>query len=231
VTVPPTTPLPSSDSTAASSGALPATARSRSARRDLAQEAVDRFEALPRVGKWIALAAIGAGVLLFFREVIGPRVEQLNTRADRTASLLEASARRANDLPSTIADRVVVYGPNSVPGREAAVKEKFANSVADILGKRGISQYGFDVRSSQSLAGNILPMVAAELSGTMRRTIAELKFEASGETVNGVISDLERSPEVDAITDLRLSYSSKTRRVSAAVTIERWGVSPQGGGS
>lgn len=200
-------------------------------RRDRVQQAVEWFDALPRVGKWIVLAAIGAGVLLLFRNVVWPRADALNTRADRTEALIEASVRRAEALPSSVVDRALAYGPNSVPGREAAAKDKFANAVAAIMSKRGVGTYGFDVRSSQGLSGDVLPTVAAELNGTMARTIAELKFEASGETVNGIISDLERSPDVDAITDLRLTYSNKTKRVAAALSIERWGVSQRGGGS
>jgi len=217
-----TTPASSTESALPAAARLPRPSRS--------QQAVDWFATLPRVGKWIVLAGALAFAIFLVRNLMGVRANDMNERADRNEALLEAAVKRADSLPTSVAERAVAFGPNSVPGRESASKEKFANAVASIMGKRGVSTYGFDVRSN-SLSGDVLPKVASELNGVMARTIAEVKFEATAETVNHIISDLDRSPEIDAISDVRLTYSSKTRRVSAAVTLERWGVVPRGGTS
>ncbi len=63
----------------------------------------------------------------------------------------------------------------------------------------------------------------------MGRTVAELKFSANAEAVGKIIADIDASPFVDAITDVRLTY--KDRRVNAVLSIERWGVTPVGGGA
>lgn len=187
------------------------------------------FDALPRIGKWIAAALALLVVSQVFRLVIQPVTSDLNTRADRAAQLLKAASTRAEELPEDVAGRAVVFGPNAVPGRDITEKERFSNAIAAIMKKHGVADaYGFDARPL-ALSGDILPRVAAQFGGSMGRTAAELKFSGSPETVSKVIADIDASPFVDAITDVRLTY--KDRRVSAVLSIERWGVAVKGGAS
>ena len=185
---------------------------------DVFARAYAAFTALPRVGKWVAVAAAFYIVFLLFQFVVWPVADDLNEEADR-----------AEELPSDIADRAVVFGPNSVPGREISEKERFSNAVAAIMKKHGVADaYGFDARP-QALSGDVLPRVSAQYGGKMGRTVAELKFSASAETVSKILAELDSSPFVDAISDVRLVY--KDRRVSAVLSIERWGVAAAGGGA
>lgn len=196
---------------------------------DVFTRAYGAFAALPRVGKWIAVAAALYIVFLLFQFVVWPVSDDLNEEADRAAGLLQAAGARAEELPGDIADRAVVFGPNSVPGREISEKERFSNAVAAIMKKHGVADaYGFDARP-QALSGDVLPRVSAQFGGKMSRTVAELKFSASPDTVSKIIADLDSSPFVDAISEVRLTY--KDRRVNAVLSIERWGVATTGGGA
>jgi hypothetical protein len=196
---------------------------------DVFARAYAAFTALPRVGKWVAVAAAFYIVFLLFQFVVWPVADDLNEEADRAAVLLKSAGTRAEELPSDIADRAVVFGPNSVPGREITEKERFSNAVAAIMKKHGVADaYGFDARP-QALPGDVLPRVSAQYGGKMGRTVAELKFSASAETVSKILAELDSSPFVDAISDVRLVY--KDRRVSAVLSIERWGVAAAGGGA
>jgi hypothetical protein len=186
------------------------------------------FDALPRVGKWIVAVLALLVVSQVFRFFVIPVTEDLNKRADRAALLLKAASTRAEELPADITSRAVVFGPNAVPGRDITETERFTSAVAAIMKKHGVAgAYGFDARPL-TLSGEVLPRVAAQFGGRMGRTAAELKFSGSPETVSKVIADLDASPFIDAITDVRLTY--KDRRVSAVLSIERWGVNVKGGG-
>lgn len=196
---------------------------------DAFARAYTAFAALPRVGKWIAVTAAVYVVVLLFQFVVWPVSDDLNDEADRAAELLKAAGKRADELPADIADRAVVFGPNAVPGREINEKERFSNAIAAIMKKHGVADaYGFDARPL-ALSGEVLPRVSAQFGGSMARTSAELKFSASPETVSKIIAEIDASPFVDAITDVRLTY--KDRRVNAVLSIERWGVSVKGGGA
>lgn len=197
------------------------------ARGDIFARAYAAFSGLPRVGKWVALAAVGYLVFLLFQFVVWPTADKLELRAERASRVLKAAAGRAEELPQDTIDRALVFGPNAIPGRDIAEKERFSNAIAAIMKKHGVADsYGFDARP-QGLPSAILPRVAAQYGGTMARTVAEVKFTAGPEAVSAVISDIDRSPFVDAITDVRLTY--KDRRVSAVLSVERWGVEVKGG--
>jgi hypothetical protein len=209
--------------------ASPTSQQTATAKPGAFERAYALFAALPRVGKWIVAAL---ALLLFsqvFQYVVRPITDDLDKRADRAAKLLAGASGRAEKLPDDVARRAVVFGPNAVPGRDVSEKERFSNAIAAIMKKHGVSDaYGFDARPL-ALSGDVLPRVAARFGGSMARTAAELKFSGSPETVSKVIADIDSSPFVDAITDVRLTY--KDRRVSAVLSIERWGVSVKGGAS
>ncbi len=198
-----------------------------SAKQGVEERLLARFMALPRVGKWVALAAVGAGVYLAFEAVIWPTSESFDNRADRYASVLSRAAMRAEGLPSSVVASATVHGPNMAPELESVAKTKLAEAVTDIMKTHGAS-FGWSLRWN-SLGGGVMPTVAAELGGTMARAIAEVDFEAAPETATRIIHDIDRDPAVDAITDLRISYLDKTRRVKVTMTVERWGVQVRGG--
>ena len=186
-----------------------------------------RFAALSRVGKWLALAGVGAAVYLAFESVIWPTSETFDNRADRYAAVLARAATRAEGLPNTVVASATVHGPNMAPELESVAKSKLAEAITSIMKTHGAS-FGWSLRWNQ-LSGGVMPSVAADLGGTMARAIAEIDFESAPETATRIIHDIDRDPAVDAVTDLKINYLDKTRRVKVTMTVERWGVQVRGG--
>jgi hypothetical protein len=205
----------------AAAGAAP------TAKPSFAERMLARYAALPRAGKWIALAGLGAAVYLAFESVIWPTSESFNNQADRYEAVLARAAARAEGLPNTVVASATVHGPNMAPELESVAKNKLAESITAIMKTHGAS-FGWSLRWNQ-LSGGVMPTVAAELGGTMARAIAEIDFEAAPETATRIIHDIDRDPAVDAITDLKINYLDKTRRVKVTMTVERWGVQVRGG--
>ena len=58
----------------------------------------------------------------------------------------------------------------------------------------------------------------------MGKSVAEIRFEGTPEVVSAILAEFEASPAIDAIGDLRLTYSASTKRVTAQVSLEKWGV-------
>ncbi|MBI1303636.1 MAG: hypothetical protein GC172_07595 [Phycisphaera sp.] len=202
---------------------LPATP----AKTPLAERLLERFAALPRVGKWVVIAGIGAGGYLVFESVIWPTSEAFDNKANRYAAVLARAAMRAEGLPSSVVASAKAHGPNMAPELESVAKNKLAESITAIMKTHGAS-FGWSLRWNQ-LSGGVMPSVAAELGGTMARAIAEIDFEAAPETATRIIHDIDRDPAVDAVTDLKINYLDKTRRVKVTMTVERWGVQVSGG--
>ena len=203
-------------------------ANSNDSNRDFAERllggVLTRFHALPRAGRWAVLAGVAFGGFALLNNVLWPIADRIKGRADRLEVVLKRAADRAEGLPDDLAEAVLAHGPNSVPRSETDGKEKLAAAIAEILKKKGVSP-GQDVRPAQSLPQNVLPEIVAEVGGTrMGKSVAEIRFEGTPEVVSAILAEFEASPAIDAIGDLRLTYSASTKRVTAQVSLEKWGV-------
>ena len=191
--------------------------------RDPFERALHAYHGLPRAGRWAAIAGLALGGFFVLDSVLWPIADDMNRRADRMELVLKRAAGRASGLPNDVEQSVLSHGPNSVPKTETSGKEKLASAIADIFKKKNINP-GQDVRPAQPLPGQIMPDVASALGGTMGKTVAEVRFEASPDAALSVISDLDASPAIDAIGDLRINYNPGTKRVGVQMTLEKWGV-------
>jgi hypothetical protein len=171
-----------------------------------------RFHALPRAGRWAAVAGVLFGGFALLNNVLWPIADRLDSRADRLALVLSRAADRAEGLPDEVSEAVLAHGPNAVPRSETDGKEKLAAAIAEIFKKKGINP-GQDVRPAQSLPQAVLPEV-----------VAEIRFEGTPETVTAVLAEFEASSAIDAIGDIRLTYNPSTKRVNVQVSLEKWGV-------
>ena len=183
-----------------------------------------RYHALPRAGRWAVLAGVAFGGFALLNNVLWPIADRINGRADRLEVVLKRAVDRADGLPDELAEAVLAHGPNSVPRSETDGKEKLAAAIADILKKKGVSP-GQDVRPAQSLPQNVLPEIVAEVGGTrMGKSVAEIRFEGTPEVVSAILAEFEASSAIDAIGDVRLTYNANSKRVTAQVSLEKWGV-------
>ncbi len=194
------------------------------AKRDPFEGLLGRYQALPRSGKWVAVAGVALAAWLLLDSVIWPIADKLNARADNMESVLARAAARADALPGNSADAAIVLGPNSAPRPEAETKAKLSAAVDAALRKKNIANYGFDMRTAQALPQSILSEVASRSGGQMGKLAADLRFEATPEAATAVITALDSDPAVDAISDLRLTYRKDTKRVSVQMTVEKWGI-------
>lgn len=205
-----------------------------STERDPFARTISWFGALPRAGKWGVAAAVLFGGFMLLDEAIWPIADRMNERSDRWEALLARASERAEGLPPDIAANAIAYGPNEVPEDEARGMRKLAASVDAILRKKGVTKYSQDIRRGQQLGTDVLGDIAGPLGGTMGRTVADISFEATPDDVTGIIADLDGSADIDAITDLKLTYAPATRRVAVQMSVEKWGVlkrTPKRGGA
>ncbi len=196
------------------------------AHRDPFVRVIDWYRGLPRAGKWGASAGSLMAAFLVLDQLVWPTADALNDRADRLTGALERAAERAEGLPDEITASALVHGPNAAPTKEVQGMKRLAAAIDSILRKKGVKNYGQDLRRAQPLAGTVLPDVAAALGGKMGRTVADLRFEAGPDDVTAIIAEFDANPDIDCITDLKLSYNPVTKRVGVQMMVEKWGVVP-----
>ncbi len=65
----------------------------------------------------------------------------------------------------------------------------------------------------------------------MERLVCELEFVADPGTLMDVVRELEREPEIESISDLRIERIEDGPRLDVRLVIEAWVVPTRGGGS
>jgi len=198
----------------------------------LADRAFNGYLGLPRAGRWLVLAVIGFGGFTVLDSWAWPLADKLSSRADRLETVLQRASQRADGLPRDVREAAVAFGPNAVLGDEASGKERLTALIAEIFKKRNISQ-GQDVRPGQPLPSSIAQTLGSISDAKLGKTVAELQFKATPDAVLAIVAELEASPEVDAIGDIRLDYDPKDKRVGVQLTVEKWGfqTGAKGGGA
>jgi len=199
-----------------------ATSSSNRSAGGLFDRAFSQYLALPRAGRWLALAVIGFGGFTVLDSWAWPLADKLSSRADRLEKVLQRASARAEGLPRDVREAAVAFGPNAVLGDEASGKERLTSLIAEVFKKRNVSQ-GQDVRPGQPLPATVAQSLGSISDAKLGKTVAELQFKATPDAVLAIIAELESSPEVDAIGDIRLDYDPKDKRVGVQMSVEKWG--------
>ena len=189
-----------------------------------------RFLALPRALQWALLATIGVGLFLVWDSWIAPLKDDL----DKKSSLIEAQVREirgGRELVDALnkADlKNVVIGVGTVkPPRNASSGTRNVFDVVNALMKKhGITDQDFSLRARGKLQKNALVQV---LNGKRGEKLAgELKFSAKPEVALAILSELEASPDIEQVMNVRLT-KDQAGKIKVQYTIEAWVIASDSG--
>lgn len=198
-----------------------------------------RYRALPRAMRWAlwALAIVVIYLTVLDPYVIG-KAAQLHTKASETAASLEKlNKQAASSQWQDAVNSVTKFG-------EAALSD------VDATGQGGDeSHVAFNARITAVMQGHKIAnyqknnRLVAMGEGPLKRSIniaseqvdrvqAEIKFDASPETFAAVLADLEKAPEVSAISEVdvrRAERDASNRMLQVTIKAETWSITRKGG--
>lgn len=185
-----------------------------------------RWQSLPRAARWLILAA--AFVALYFASV-EPALDataRLSLRADALQSALDRQRSTRDDSAALAAAR---FGDPLLPGgpdRLAALNAR----VEQVFRERRVSALTIRTRAPIPLGRGSFAGAIPE-SEQVQRLILDIDFEADPDTAAHVLADLERAPEVAAVSRVSLRRLEKDGRrlVQASLSPEAWIIAPKGG--
>jgi hypothetical protein len=187
-----------------------------------------RFRRLPRAGQW----AVGAGVvvvlLLVWNDYILAQAAAWNEQADelladaREAAGGERRLSRVNGLRNTIQG----LGPVQRPGTESQAELALNDAVNEVLKRHRVSDDSFNYRGPEKLPRGTLGQILRS-GQRVERITGDLRFDASPSEAIAIIAELEASPTIEAVSDVRMTLQGGRQKVRVDLTVESWIVSSE----
>jgi hypothetical protein len=183
-----------------------------------------QFRSMNRALQWATLAAVGLGLFLLWDRLLSPASASLARQADALQARVN-ELRRApvivRQFKESRRDQVIALGPVATPMSESQGAIELQNAVNEVLKRHNISNQGlsFDMRTRGRLPSGAL--VTLTDNKRVDRLAGDLKFVASPEDAAAIIAELESSPIVAAINNLRMTKDAG-RKLKVTLSVESW---------
>ncbi len=186
------------------------------------ENAWQSFKRLPRAVRWaVSAGVIMLGLLLYVDHVVGLAVRWNEQSEELLANLRRASGGEGRlDRLDTLRDVVRAVGGVQKPRPDADAENAFNDVVSGVLKKHPVTRDSFSYRGASKLPGGTLTRV---MGREVQKITGDLRFDATQEEAIAIISELEDSPEIEAITNLRITRQANAKnKVTVDLTVEAW---------
>jgi hypothetical protein len=202
--------------------------------------AAQRWNALPRSGKWIAALVV---VLIGYFGVVEPvlvATDRLNTRADALEAELRDRAAAKATLEATGAElerAMIAFGPVKPPVRGGDPLAALDKRLSAIRSTHSVQERQRRLATrGEPISRDGVRFVGGGLAGgqPLERFTIEWQFEGTTDALVSVLADLEKAPEVHAVSSIQLRRlpnpraiaggDSTTGQISVTLLSETWAV-------
>ncbi len=187
-----------------------------------------RFRRLPRAGQWAIAAAVGIALFMVWNDYVLTWARTWNEQADelladaREAAGGERRLSRVNGLRNTIQG----LGPVEPPGSQAQAELALNDAVNEVLKGHRVSDDSFNYRGAEKLPRGTLSQIL-RAGQRVERITGDLRFDAAPEEAIAIIAELEASPTIEAVSDVRMTLQGGRQKVRVDLTVESWIVSSE----
>ncbi len=193
------------------------------------------YRQLPKTMQWSIGAAVVAVLFLLWNDFVVRMTDEWDRRAERMLADVDKAAGDTQRLQSLGRLRPVVLGlgPLDAPGPESDAEKRLNVAINEILKENPVLRDSFSYHGPSKLRRGTLSRVIAP-GQQVERISGDLRFDATPEIAATVIAALEASPDIDAISSLRMTRQP-AQKVTVVLTVEAWIVTAvrraRGGGS
>ncbi len=186
--------------------------------------------------QWAIGAAVIAVLFLVWNDYVVKLTDEWDGRAERMLAKVDKAAGDTQRLQSLRRLRPVVLGlgPVDEPGSESDAEKRLNMTINEVLKEHAVLHDSFSYRGPSKLRRGTLSRVIAP-GRQVERISGDLRFDATPAIAAAVIAALEASPDIDAVSSLRMTRQPGPRRVTVVLTVEAWITSAErrarGGGS
>lgn len=190
----------------------------------------ETYNRVPRAMRWLIVFGV---FILGYYLVLEPsldsanqardRADRLETALRRDRAMLASGGRRGGELDRS----VTVYGLPRHPTEPDARPENLQRAVNKILMDQGISNATYSERSGVIPADKAVAVVGQ--AARLERFVLDVTFETTPERAMSILATLEQTPEVTAISRVKIDKSTNSRDrdsggriVRVNIAVESW---------
>jgi hypothetical protein len=187
-----------------------------------------RYRRLPRAGQWAVAAGMVTVLLLIWTDYVLSWAADWNLKADalladaREAAGGDRRLSRMNGLRNTIQGLGPVHRPGTASQAELALND----AVNEVVKRHPVSDDSFNYRGPEKLPRGTLSQILRP-GQRVERITGDLRFDASPTEAIAIIAELEASPTIEAVSDVRMTLQGSRQKVQVDLTVESWIVSSE----
>ena len=182
-----------------------------------------RIMALPPRVRWMLAGVAAVALYVFIDDYCWSTARDMDRQADRLQALLDRGAAMRAPMPREIERAVLAYGVVEPPDSEAQSSQALAAAVSEVVKRHNIQNYSFEARSGGKLPSAALTSVVGP-GQRVERIFGELSFDVAPADVAKILEDLERSPAIDAIAQVRMNWREEKKKLDVKLSVEAWAV-------
>ena len=182
-------------------------------------------EFLVRVSTWSRAMqwAFWAGVITIAFLVWDSSVAELGASWSSRADEIELQIKEVNTpilITSSVKNSVAAFGEIELPRTKSDGAAAMTEAVHEILRSHRVKDDEY-TRTKTSKMKNSAMRGIANSGQQLEAVIGDIRFEATQENILKVISDLESSPWIDTVSDIRLTKKDG-RMIRVDLSVEAW---------
>ena len=127
---------------------------------------------------------------------------------------------KPNNLTSSVKKSIRSFGDVELPREKSNGATAMTDAVHTILKSNSVRNDEYTRTKSSKMRSGSLPGIAGA-GKVIEQVIGDIRFEATQENVLKVISQLESSPWIDAVSDVRLTKQDG-RMIRVDLSVEAW---------
>jgi hypothetical protein len=181
----------------------------------------ERIMALPPRVRWMLAGVVAVALYVFIDDYCWSTARDMDRQADRLQTLLDRGAAMRAPMPREVERAVLAYGSVEPPDSEAQSSQALAAAVSEVVKRHNIQNYAFEARSGGKLPSSALSSVVGA-GQRVERIFGELSFDVAPADVAKILEDLERSPAIDAIAQVRMNWREEKKKLDVKLSVEAW---------
>jgi len=186
------------------------------------QHMLDHISTWSRAIQWAFWAAIVTIAFLLWDATVAELGADWNAQVQTKEKQL-AELQRPTTLTSSVKSAVTSFGEVELPRDKSTGATAMTEAIQDILSRHRVKNDEYTRTKTNRMKSGSLPGVSST-GEQIEQVIGDIRFEVTQEKVLEVISELESSPWIDAVSNLRLTKQDG-RMIRVDLSVEAWVVS------